>query len=75
MTHAQAATTYRQLRRTYVARQNRGCTIHGTLATAQTFDAEARNYLRQACGIYWPSPSDWVDAARAMLAHLKANGA
>jgi len=75
MTHANAAAAYRQIRRAYVARQNRGCTIYGTLATAASFDAEARKYLSQVEGIEAPSPSDWVGAARALLAHLQAHGA
>ena len=75
MTRSAAAATYRQIRRTYIARQNAGCTIYGSLANAGTFDREAGRYLRDVCGITQPTAADWLDAARALLAYLEANPA
>lgn len=75
MTRNDAAATYRQIRRTYIARQNAGCTVYGRRAGAATFDREAGRYLRDVCGITQPTAADWLDAARALLAYLDANAA
>lgn len=70
MNRTQCAADFRRIRRIFIERQHALCTQYGHRATVEDFNTDATRYLRHVCGITNPTPADYVDAARAMLARV-----